>query len=91
MIPSAKIEVVIDEKVIKEQLEKHVNEIVDNSLLLIDVKGLAKRLSMSERFIEEEFLHDPRVRLHEVKKNRKRWYFYKPTIEVIAKILRTEW
>lgn len=91
MMPAAKIEVVIDEKIIKEQLEKRVNEIVDNTLLLIDVKGLAKRLSMSERFIEEEFLQDPRVRLHEVKKSRKRWYFYKPTMEAITEILKTEW
>lgn len=87
----AAIKIEVDENLIKEQLEKRVNEIVDNSLLLIDVKGLAKRLSMSERFIEDEFLQDPRVRLHEVKKNRKRWYFYKPTIEAITEILRTEW
>lgn len=91
MIPAAKIEVVIDEKIIKEQLEKRVNEIVDDSLLLIDVKGLAKRLSMSERFVEDEFLQDPRIRLHEVKKSRKRWYFYKPTMEAITEILKTEW
>lgn len=38
----AKLEVVIDEKIIRDQLEKRVNEIVDNSLLLIDVKGLAR-------------------------------------------------
>ena len=42
---------------------------------------------MSERFIEDEFLRDPRIKLHEVKKNRKRWYFYKPTIEAITEIL----
>ena len=90
MIP-AEIRIEVDEKMIREQFEKRVNEIVDSSLLLIDVKGLAKKLSMSERFIEEEFLHDPRIKLHEVKKNRKRWYFYKPTIEAITEILTTEW
>ncbi|MCM0626676.1 MULTISPECIES: hypothetical protein [unclassified Lysinibacillus] len=90
MIP-AEIKIEVNENIIREQLEKRVNEIVDSTLLLIDVKGLAKKLSMSERFIEEEFLHDPRIKLHEVKKNRKRWYFYKPTIEAITEILRTEW
>lgn len=90
MIP-AEIKIEVNENIIREQLEKRVNEIVDSTLLLIDVKGLAKKLSMSERFIEEEFLHDPRIKLHEVKKNRKRWYFYKPTIEAITQILRTEW
>ncbi|MEK4128536.1 hypothetical protein NYE67_02590 [Solibacillus sp. FSL W8-0474] len=87
----AAIKIEVDEKLIKDQLEKRVNEIVDDSLLLIDVKGLAKKLSMSERFIEDEFLQDPRVRLHEVKKSRKRWYFYKPTMEAITEILKTEW
>ena len=90
MIP-AEIKIEVNENIIREQLEKRVNEIVDSTLLLIDVKGLAKKLSMSERYIEEEFLHDPRIKVHEVKKNRKRWYFYKPTIEAITEILRTEW
>lgn len=90
MIP-ANIELVIDEKLYRDQLEKRANEIADEALLLVDVKGLAKKLSMSERFIEDEFLRDPRIRLHEVKKSRKRWYFYKPTIEAITEILRTEW
>lgn len=87
----AAIKIEVDEKLIKEQLDKRVNEIVDNSLLLIDVKGLAQRLSMSERLIESEFLQDPRIRIHEVRKSRKRWYFYKPTIEAITEILKTEW
>lgn len=90
MIP-ANLELVIDEKLYRDQLEKRANEIADEALLLVDVKGLAKKLSMSERFIEGEFLRDPRIKLHEVKKNRKRWYFYKPTIEAITEILRTEW
>ncbi|EON73953.1 hypothetical protein [Lysinibacillus sphaericus] len=90
MIP-ANLELVIDERLYRDQLEKRANEIADEALLLVDVKGLAKKLSMSERFIEEEFLRDPRINLHEVKKNRKRWYFYKPTIEAITEILRTEW
>lgn len=87
----ATIKVEASEKLIRERLEKRIDEIADEVLLLIDVKGLAKRLSMSERFVEDQFLNDPRIRLQEVKKNRKRWYFYKPTIEAITEILRTEW
>nr|WP_309101816.1 hypothetical protein [Fredinandcohnia onubensis] len=87
----AKLELVIDEKLYRDQLEKRANEIADEALLLIDVKGLAKKLSMSERFIEDEFLQDPRIKMHEVRKSKKRWYFYKPTIEAITDILRTEW
>lgn len=90
MIP-AKLELVIDEKLYRDQLEKRANEIADEALLLIDVKGLAKKLSMSERFIEDEFLQDPRIRIHEVKKSRKRWYFYKPTMEALTEILKSDW
>jgi len=78
-------------KMAYEQIEKRLDAVIHETLLLIDVKSLAKRLSMSERFIEDEFLKDPRVRQHEVRKNKKRWYWYKPTIKAIEEIIKTEW
>ena len=42
MIP-ANLELVIDEKLYRDQLEKRANEIADEALLLVDVKGLAKK------------------------------------------------
>lgn len=90
MIP-AEINIQIDEKAIRDQIEKRLDEVIHETLILIDVKGLAKKLSMSERFIEDEFLRDPRVRQHEVRKNKKRWYWYKPTLEAITEIINTDW
>lgn len=90
MIP-AEINVQIDEKAVRQHIEKRLDEVINESLVLVDVKGLAKRLSMSERFIEEEFLKDPRVRQFEVRKNRKKWFWYKQTILVIEEIIKTEW
>lgn len=87
----AEINVQIDEKKIKQHIEKRLDEIVNETLVLVDVKGLAKKLSMSERFLEIEFLHDVRVRQFEVRKNKKRWYWYKQTIEAITEIINTEW
>lgn len=46
---------------------------------------------MSERYIEDEFLHDPRVRQFEVRKRSKRWYWYKQTIEAIKEIIQSDW
>ena len=90
MIP-ANVEIKIDEKAVREHIEKRLDKVINDSLVLVDVKGLAKRLSMSERFIEEEFLKDPRVRQFEVRKNRKKWFWYKQTILVIEEIIKTEW
>lgn len=90
MIPAAQINVQIDEKAIREHIEKRLDEMIHQSIILVDVKKIADLLSMSPRFVEEEFLHDPRVRQHEVKKNRKRWWYYEPTIQAIKEILN-EW
>jgi len=90
MIP-AEINVKIDEKVIRERIEKRLDEVIHDTLILIDVKGLAKKLSMSERFIEDEFLRDSRVRQFEVRKNRKKWFWYQQTIEAVKEIILTEW
>ena len=45
---------------------------------------------MSIRYLEDEILCDPRVRVHERRKNRKRWWLYEPTIEAIKEIT-VEW
>lgn len=89
MIP-ANINVEIDESAIKQHIEKRLDEVINETLVLVDVKGLAKKLSMSERFVEDEFLRDPRVRQHEVRKNKKRWYWYQQTIKAITEIIN-EW
>jgi len=45
---------------------------------------------MSKRFLEDEILSDPRMRVIERRKSRKRWWFYKQAVEVIKEIV-DEW
>ncbi|KGR77687.1 hypothetical protein [Ureibacillus sinduriensis] len=90
MIP-ANIKVQIDEKALKQYIHEQLEQQIQHECLLVDVIKLAILLSMSQRFIEEEFLQDPRVRQFEVRKNKKRWYWYKETTEVIKQIIEDEW
>jgi len=90
MIP-ANIKVQIDEKAIQEYIHDQLNKQIHQVILLVDVKKISEILSMSPRFVEDEFLHDPRVRQYEVRKNKKRWFWYKQTIESITKIINEDW
>lgn len=90
MIP-ANIKVQIDENALRNYIHEQIEKQIHQERLLIDVKKLSELLSMSPRYIEDEFLQDPRVRQFEVRKNKKRWYWYKPTIETISKIISEDW
>ena len=89
MIP-ANVQVQIDEKAIKEYIEKQLDQQIHETLLMIDLEKLAIITSMSKRFLEDEILSDPRMRVIERRKSRKRWWFYKQSLEVIKEIV-DEW
>lgn len=89
MIP-ANIEVNIDKVEVRKYIEKRLDEEVREVFLLIDLKKMSELLCMSERHITEELLNDPRVKVCEVRKNRKRWWFYKPVLEAIESVV-SEW
>ncbi|KOP80704.1 hypothetical protein AMS59_04865 [Lysinibacillus sp. FJAT-14745] len=89
MLP-ANIEVNLDKQAIRQYIEKRLDEEVREVFFLIDLKKMSELLCMSERHITEELLHDPRVRACEVRKNRKRWWFYKPVLEAIEAVV-SEW
>ncbi len=59
-------------------------------MLLVDINKLSEITCMSVRYLEDEILSDPRIRIHERRKSRKRWWLYEPTIEVIKEIT-AEW
>ena len=90
MIP-ANINVQLDEVAIRDYIREQLDNQINHELLLVDVKKLAELLSMSVRFIEDEFLHDPRVKIYEVRKNKKRWFWYKEIIEAISQIISEDW
>lgn len=90
MIPTAELKVNIDNKAVREFIEKELQKQIHQNLLLVDVNKLAEITSMSVRYLEDEFLSDPRVRIHERRKNRKRWWIYEGVIQAIQDILE-EW
>ncbi|UFT98131.1 hypothetical protein KO561_13055 [Radiobacillus kanasensis] len=89
MIPP-KVSIEIDEKAVKEFIEQELSKQIHQQLLLVDINKLAELTCMSVRYLEDEILHDPRVRIHERRKNRKRWWLAQPTFKAIEDIL-SEW
>lgn len=89
MIP-AQVQVNVDEQAIKEYIQQQLDQTIHETLLLVDLDKLATMTSMSKRFLEDEILCDPRMRLIERRKSRKRWWLYKPAIDVIQEIVE-EW
>lgn len=90
MIPTPSIEVQIDRLAVRDYVNRKIEEEVKQVLWFVDVKRLADLTCMSERFLEEEFLSDPRMRAIEIKKSRKRWYPASKAQEVILEIVN-EW
>lgn len=85
------INVRVDKQAIRQHIEKLVEEEAREVFLLIDLKKMSEILCMSERFIREELLDDPRIRAFEIKKStRKSWWFYKPVIKAIEEVI-SEW
>ena len=89
MIP-AKVQVSIDEKAVQEYIEEKLQKQINQQLLLVDINKLAELTCMSVRYLEDEILSDPRVRINERRKNRKRWWLAQPTFEAIKNII-DEW
>ncbi len=89
MIP-AEINVAIDQKQVQKFIEEQLKKQINQQLLLVDINKLAEITCMSARYMEDEILCDPRVKIHERKRNRKRWWLYEPTIEAIKNII-DEW
>lgn len=88
MIPKINIE--LDEKAVREHLEKRLDEIANQQLWLVDVKRLSQLTCMSIRHLEEEILHHPKMRMIEIRKNRKRWWPAEQAFKAIMEIT-SEW
>lgn len=89
MIPS-KISIQIDEKAIREFIEQKLQEQINQQLIFVDISKLAELTCMSVRYLEDEILCDPRVRIHERRKSRKRWGLAQPTFDALIEITN-EW
>jgi len=83
----ANVEVSLNEDEIKKHVYDRLDDMVRESLILIDVETLAKKMCISRRFLEDEFLSDIRMKAIERRKSRKRLYFYDEVIPVIKEIV----
>lgn len=90
MLSQAKVNIELDAESIKEYIQQKIDEQVSESLFIVDVETLSKKCSMSRRFMEDEFLKDPRFKLIEKSKSRKRFYYWEKAKKVIEEIIE-EW
>lgn len=87
MIPAATVNVEVDQQAIARIIEEQISKQVHQQLLLMDINKIAELTSMSVRYLEDEILCDPRVRMYERKKQRKRWWLAQPTLKAIEEIV----
>lgn len=83
----ANVEVSLNEDEIKKHVYDRLDDMVRESLIMIDVETLSKRMCISRRFLEDEFLSDIRMKAIERRKSRKRLYFFDEVIPVIKEIV----
>lgn len=89
MIPT-KFEISVDEELVKEEIKRQVDTAIISQLWLVDLEKIAELTCMSKRFLEDEIINDPRMRVIEIRKTRKRWWVAKQAFEVIREITN-EW
>lgn len=82
----------LDESVVREEIRNQIADILKTTdeMWLWDVETMIKQTSMGKTFIEEEFLSDPRMKLIEIKKSRKRWYPVNAAKRIMTEIM-DEW
>lgn len=90
MVPTAQVNISVDERQVREFIENELKKQINQQLLLVDINKLSELTSMSPRYLEDEILCDPRVKINERRKSRKRWWLYEPTVKAIVDIL-DEW
>jgi len=90
-MPIAEINVSVNQAEIRDYINQKIEEQLKESLFTWDLDQMSKRTCMSKTFLENEFLHDPRMRLLERRKEKgKRFWFYEQSLEVMKEIMN-EW
>lgn len=87
----AKVSVDVDQAEIREYINEKLEERIRSALFTWNIEEMAKRTCMSKTFLENEFLHDPRMRLLERRKEKgKRFWFYEQSLAAMKEIM-DEW
>ncbi|MCF3941599.1 hypothetical protein LZD48_00340 [Oceanobacillus sp. APA_J-2(6-2)] len=91
MIPAAEVTVNINQEQVKDFIEEQLQKQINQQLFLVDINKLSEMTCMSKSFLEQEILHDPRMKLLERRKEKgKRFWFYEESLNVIREIM-DEW
>ena len=85
----------IEVKVEQDEILRYINQKLDDSMRSVlftwDINEMSRRSCMGKTFLEQEFLHDPRMKLLERRKEKgKRLWFYEPSLKVMQEIM-DEW
>lgn len=80
----------IDATSIEQMVEAEVKKNVTAVLWFVDINKLAELTQMSKRFLESEIICDPRMKVIERKRSRKRWWSYPEAMKAIQEIT-SEW
>lgn len=84
----AKIAVDINHEEIRQQVNEKLDEAIQQALFTWDIDQMAKRTCMSKSFLENEFLHDPRMKILERRKEKgKRYWFYEESLQAMKQIM----
>ena len=87
MLP-AKIEVVVGEELIREEVNKQVSKYLTNHYLFVDANKIAELCCLSVKYLEEHLFNDPRMLAIQVRKSRKRLWKADKAFEVINEIIQ---
>ena len=91
MVPIAEIKVNVNQAEARAFINQKLEEQLNEALFTWDIEQMSKRTCMSKSFLENEFLHDPRMRLLERRKEKgKRFWFYEESKRVMKEIM-DEW
>lgn len=87
-MPIAQINIDVNQCEIKNYINQKIEESLRTSLFTWDIEEMAKRTCMSKSFLENEFLHDPRMKLLERRKEKgKRYWFYEQSMAAMKNIM----
>jgi hypothetical protein len=90
-LPIANVSVDVNQSEIRNFIEQKIEEALSRILFTWDIDEMSKRTCMSKSFLENEFLHDPRMKLIERRKEKgKRFWFYEQSLTIIKEIM-DEW
>ncbi|MED1122423.1 hypothetical protein [Bacillus atrophaeus] len=87
----ADVTVNVNQSEIRNYINQQLDQAMRESLFVWDIETMSKRTCMSKSFLENEFLHDPRMKLIERRKEKgKRFWFYEECKQVMKDIM-DEW